>query len=135
MYYYILIFFILSVILCMAILIKSRPIRCLSITCTCVGCTLLSMMISGMISKSEAEKEYYEKTMEFGILFDTLYKSSKTNDIQVLQEQLVTVMEDVDSSFSSRASIMPLVRKLDTNYNNKVYHPDELEYDYKSLDF
>jgi hypothetical protein len=87
------------------------------------------------MSKSEAEKEYYEKTMEFGILFDTLYKSSKTNDIQVLQEQLVTVMEDVDSSFSSRASIMPLVRKLDTNYNNKVYHPDELEYDYKSLDF
>jgi len=81
-------------------------------------------MISGMISKSEAEKEYYETSLEFGILFDTLYKSSKTNDIQVLQEQLVTVIEDVDSYFSNRASIMPLVRKLDTNYNNTFYHPE-----------
>jgi len=77
MYYHILIFFILSAILCMAALIKSRPIRCLSIVCTCAGCTLLSMMISG----SEAKKEYYKTSLEFGILFDTLYKSSKTNDI------------------------------------------------------
>lgn len=120
MYYYILIFFILSVILCMAILIKSRPIRCLSIICTCAACTCLSIKISN----SEAEKEYYETSLEFGILFDTLYKSSKKNDIQVLQEQLVTVMEGVDSYFSNRASIMPVVRKLDTNYNNTVYYPE-----------
>jgi len=53
---------------------------------------------------------------DIGIILDTLHESSKTNDIQVLQDQLLVVLGEAPYCFANRITLVTVLCKIDADY-------------------
>lgn len=107
------VFVFLVAILCGAALINQKFIRCVLVVCICALYIFFPLKIFNFVGKSAFTSMY---SRDIGIILDTLHESSKTNDIQVLQDQLLVVLGEAPYCFANRITLVTVLSKIDADY-------------------
>jgi|LSQX01.2.fsa_nt_gb hypothetical protein len=103
----------LVAILCGAAMINHKIIRCVLVLCICAFYILFPAIIVSFFNHSFFYSMY---SRDIGIILDTLHESSKTNDIQVLQDQLLVVLGEAPYCFANRITLVTVLCKIDADY-------------------
>jgi hypothetical protein len=105
----------LVAILCGAAMINHKIIRCVLVICICAFYILFPSKIVCSLNQN-GSLFYSMYTRDIGIILYTLHESSKTNDIQVLQDQLLVVLREAPYYFANRISLVTVLSKIDADY-------------------
>lgn len=105
----------LVAILCGAAMINHKIIRCVLVICICAFYILFPSKVVCFLNQNHS-LFYSMYTRDIGIILYTLHESSKTNDIQVLQDQLLVVLGEAPYCFANRISLVTVLSKIDADY-------------------